>query len=138
MYIHTYTLSLQYSVIPLFNVKNVWNLERTTITNYKTMEIFCFLYCLARVSLGVKLVMKFAQLRINCLSVSDNVHCSDNISLYVQGTCPGGGGGGGGGALDPHFGRYVPRRSEKYGAMERLECENDGLWSGREREKVGL
>ena len=42
----------------------------------------------------------------------------------------GGGGGGGGGALDLHFGRYVPRRSEKYGARERLERENDGLWSG--------
>ena len=45
-----------------------------------------------------------------------------------------GGGGGGDGALDLHFGRYVPRRSEKYGARR----ENDGLWSGREREKVGL
>ena len=43
-----------------------------------------------------------------------------------------------GGALDLHFGRYVPRRSEKYGARERLEREDDGLWSGREREKVGL
>ena len=47
-------------------------------------------------------------------------------------------GGGGGGALDLHFGRYVPRRSEKYGARELLERENYGLWSGREREKVGF
>ena len=51
------------------------------------------------------------------------------------------GGGGGGGALDPHFGRYVPRRSEKCGALERLRREN-GSWSlhgagasGLEREK---
>ena len=44
---------------------------------------------------------------------------------------------GGGGALDPHFGRYVPRRSEKRRALERLEHRNDSLWSGRERENIG-
>ena len=42
------------------------------------------------------------------------------------------------GALGPHFRRYVPRRSEKCGALERLERENAGLWSGLECENVGL
>ena len=44
---------------------------------------------------------------------------------------------GGGGALGPHFGRYVPRQSEKWVAPEPLECENAGLWSGLEREIGG-
>ena len=36
--------------------------------------------------------------------------------------------------LGPHFGRYVPQQCEKWGAPERLERENAGLWSGLERE----
>ena len=39
-----------------------------------------------------------------------------------------GGGGGGEGALTPSFGRYVPRLSEKWGALERVENENKGIY----------
>ena len=35
--------------------------------------------------------------------------------------------GGGGGALNPDFGRYVPRQSEKWGLWSELERENEGL-----------
>ena len=44
--------------------------------------------------------------------------------------------GGGGHSGDPHFGRYVPQQSEsaEWGAPERLERENAGLWRGLERE----
>ena len=34
---------------------------------------------------------------------------------------------GGGGALTPHFGRYMPRQSAKWGARSELERENGGL-----------
>ena len=37
---------------------------------------------------------------------------------------------GGRGALFPHFGRYVPRQSEKWGLRSELDRENGGLLSG--------
>ena len=50
----------------------------------------------------------------------------------------GGGGGGGGGAFTPNFDRYVPRQSEKWGALERVEREYAGLRSELERENASL